>query len=132
MSKYNDVRTAVGDAITAYQPLVNVYHYVPKSLTPPAAIVQPVANRTIEYLQAQSSVLAKWNFNVLLVIGQVDEQAAQDMAGELISPGSDLIQSLTSIKFTSGYSQVTEAAISEMAFGNGLYTYARLVVSITA
>jgi hypothetical protein len=133
VSNYNDVRTALGASVTAYQPGVNVYYYVPRSLVPPAAIVQPQPHRTIDYMQAQSSTMARWYFNVLLVIGQVDEQAAQEQAGDLISPGSGLIQALNDTTLpSSGYVVVTDGAISEMATGGGsaLYTYAQLSVSV--
>ena len=134
MSNYNDVRTALGAAIQQFQPGLNVYYYVPQSLVPPAAIVKPQSQnvRTIEYLQTQSSGLAKWHFQVLLVIGQLDEQAAQEQAGELISPGSPLLRALNNVRLSTGFSQVTEGGISSMMFDQGLYTYAQLTVVVTA
>lgn len=132
MTGYNDIRTALGSAIQAYQPDLNVFYYVPRSLVPPAAIVQPLPHRTVEYLQAQSSYLARWNFNVMLVIGLVDEQAAQDQAGDLISPGSPLITALNNTPLDNGYVVVTEGSVSEMTVSNGLYTYAHLQVAVCA
>lgn len=134
MSNYNDVRTALGTAIQRYQPGLNVYYYVPQSLVPPAAIIKPQSQnvRTIEYAQAHGdSSLAKWHFQVLLVIGQLDEQAAQEQAGELISPGSTLVRSLSG-RLSTGFSQVTEGGISSMMFDQGLYTYAQLTVAVLA
>ena len=130
MTNYNTVRTALGAAIQAYQQDLNVYYYVPQSLIAPAAIVQPLPQRTIDYLQAQSSGFAKWHFNVLLVVGQVDEQAAQEMVGDLVSPGSDLIKALNDTKLDNGYAQVVQGGVSEMTFSKGLYTYARLSVDV--
>lgn len=131
MSNYNTIRAAVGAAVQVSQPGVNVYYFVPRTLVPPAAIVQPNPSRTISYLKTQSSRAAEWYFNVMLVIGQIDEQAAQEQTGDLISPGSPLLRSLNG-KIETGYAQVTDGAISEMTFGTSLYTYARLSVTVVA
>lgn len=128
MSSYSIVRHALAASMQAYSSELNIYYYVPQSLVAPAAIVQPVSNRTIDYTQAMSSGFAKWNFHVLMVVGLVDEEAAQEQVGELVSPGSDLIQALNNTPLSNGYVQVTEAAVSEMTFTKGLYTYARLTV----
>lgn len=125
---YNDVRRALGAAAKVYEPDINVYYYTPRTLTPPAVIVQP-AHRTISYLQAQSSRLAQWNFIVLVIIGQVDEIAAQEQAGELISPGSPLIQAFNDVKLN-GYVQVTEGSIAEVTIGGGVYTHVQLSVTV--
>lgn len=130
MTNYNTVRDALGAAIRSFQPDMNVYYYVPRTLIPPAAIVKPQPHRTISYLQAQSSGLAQWHFNVLLVIGQVDEEAAQEMAGDLISPGSPLIQALNDAKLPNGYAQVVDGAVAEMMFDAGLHTYSELSVVV--
>lgn len=130
MSVYNDVREALGSAIQAFQPDVIVYYYVPRSITPPAAIIQPNPNQTINYLEAQSSRSALWYFNVMLVLGLVDEEAAQQMMGEMVSPGSALLSALNT-RIATGYSKVTAAAVSERTFDNALYTYARLSVTVT-
>jgi hypothetical protein len=130
VSNYNDVRTALGTAVQAFEPGVNVYYYVPRTLVPPAAIIQPLPHRTISYLQAQSSFLAQWHFNIMIVIGQVDEQAAQQQAGDLISPGSPLIRALQDTPLPNGYVEVVEGGISEMMFDQGLYTYAQLTVNV--
>lgn len=130
MSVYNDVREALGSAIQAFQPDVNIYYYVPRSITPPAAIIQPNPNQTINYLETQSSRSALWYFNVMLVLGLVDEEAAQQMMGEMVSPGSALLCALDT-RIANGYSKVTSAAVSERTFDNALYTYARLSVTVT-
>jgi len=133
VANYNDVRAALGTALETYQSGLNVYDYVPKSLTPPAAIVQPAPHRTIDYVQAQGAGgLAKWRFNVLIVIGQVDELAAQQQAGDLISPGSSVIQALNRMPLTNGYALVESGGIAQMMFDQGLYTYAELSVVITS
>lgn len=131
MSNYNDVRSALGAAVQSYQPNLNVYYYVPRTIVPPAAIIQPVPHRTINYVQAYGSELAKWRFTVMIVIGLVDEESAQEQAGDLISPGSALIRALNT-RLASGYAQVTEGGLAEMMFDTGLYTYAELSVVVTA
>lgn len=129
MSAYNDIRTALGNACQSYESELNVFHYVPRTIIPPAAIIRPAPHRTISYLQTQSSFLAEWHFSVLIVIGEVSEEDAQDRAGVLISPGSALIRTLNECLT---YVQVTDGAVSEMSFGQGLYTYAQLSVVVKA
>jgi hypothetical protein len=129
VSNFNFVRSSLGTSIQTYQPGLNVYYYVPRTFTPPAAIVEPASQRTINYKLVQGNgPFSKWFFNVLLVLGQVDEAAAQEAAGEIISPGSPLITALQATDLKNGFVEVTDAAISQMQFGGGIYTYARLTV----
>jgi hypothetical protein len=130
---YNEVRAALGEAIAVYSPALalNTYSYVPRSITPPAVILQPVPRRTIDYLEANRSRSAKWRFNVIIVVGQVDEEAAQQQAGDMISPGSSLLNALNT-RMGTGYAQVTDGGISQMQFDQGLYTYAELSVVVLA
>lgn len=131
MATYNDIRAALAEAIQTYQPDLNVYYYVPRTFIPPVAIVQPVPHRTIKYSKAQGpGLMAYWQFHVLLVIGQVDEQASQEQAGELISPESPLVQALNT-RLLNGFSHVLDAGISESMFDDGLYTYVQLTVQVT-
>lgn len=131
MTDYNDVRNALTEAVRVYSSELNVYHYVPRTLVPPSAIVKPRGTRTIDYQQMQGrSQLAKWYFNIMLVIGLVDEEAAQKLAGELISPGSPLITCLLAANVPNGFTQVTEGAVNNMMFGQALYTYAELMVTV--
>src|SRR5207245_1606966 len=101
------------------------------TLTPPSAIIQPQPHRTIDYLQTQQSGLAKWRFNIMIVVGQVSEEAAQEQAGDLISPGAPLLLALNT-RLCTGFVQVVEGGISQMMFDQGLYTYAELSVVVTA
>lgn len=133
MTDYDTVRLALCEALTDnYQYDLNIFDHVPRTLVPPAAIVKPRPKVLPEYRRAMGrSPLATWKFDVLLIIGLVDEQAAQKMAGELISPGSPLVNALT-CKLLNGYSQVTDAGTSEMMVGESLYTYAELTVEVLA
>lgn len=127
VSGYNDVRRALGAAVQAYDPEMNVYYYVPRTLVPPAVVVQP-AHRTVSYLQGQSSRTAEWHFNVMIIVGQIDEEGAQEMAGELISPGSPLVQALNDTIVPKGYAQVTDGTVAETTIGGGVYTHVQLSV----
>lgn len=137
MTGFNEIRTTLGSATASWlgavgvdQPAMNVYSYVPRTLIPPSAIIQPVASRTVNYMEAVGhSRLACWYFHVLIVVGLVDEEAAQEMTGDIISPGSPLIYSLQDCM---RYVQVTDGSISEMMFDNALYAYARLNVTVKA
>jgi hypothetical protein len=135
--RYNEIRTSLGASTAQWlgtigvsQPAMNVFNYVPRTIIPPAAIIQPVAQRTIDYMNVLGrGGLADWYFHVLIVVGLVDEEAAQQLTGQIISPGSPLINALQdSMRFV----QVTSGSIAEMMFGNALYTYARLNLTVKA
>lgn len=129
VSGYNGIRKALAAAVQVYDPNINIYHYVPRTLVPPAVIVQP-AHRTVNYLQAQSSRSAEWRFNVMIIVGQIDEEGAQETVGELISPGSVLINALNATTIPSGYAQVTEGTVAEFTIGGGVYTHVQLSVCV--
>ena len=134
MANYNDIRAALGNAINVFDPslALNTYSYVPRSIVPPAAIVQPAPHRTIDYTQVEGrGSFALWSFNIMIVVGQVDEEVAQTQAGNLITPGSPLITAIQNIKLN-GYAQVLQGGISQMMFDQGLYTYAELTVIVKA
>lgn len=129
MSGYNTVRKALGAAVAAFDPDINVYYYVPRTLVPPAVVVQP-AHRTVSYRQGQgSSLSAEWHFNVMMIVGQVDEEGAQETVGELISPGSPLIRALYATKLQGGFVQVTDGTVAETTIGGGVYTHVQLSVT---
>lgn len=127
-SGYNHVRKALAASVVSIDPNINIYYYVPRTLVPPAVIVQP-AHRTVSYLKGQGhGRSAEWHFNVMLIVGQVDEEGAQEMAGELISPGSPLVEALTATKLRAGYAQVTDGTVAEVTIGGGVYTHVQLAV----
>lgn len=133
MTSYSEVRDTLGKAIQRVLPDMNVHHYVPRSLVPPAAIVRPTPNSTINYEQQYSSFQADWMWTLMLVVGQVDDEWAQDQIGALITPDSDLIQAINAVTFTtSGWARVQRGNTSQMNFGNALYSYAELTVRVTA
>lgn len=132
MTNYNLIRDSLDEAVQVYRPDMNIYRYVPRTLVPPAAIVKPRAGRTIDYLQMQSSGMARWNFTIMLIVGLVDEEAAQIMVGDMISPGSPLIFALQNATLPNGYVTVTDGAVNEMMVDQSLYTYAELSVVVTS
>ena len=143
MTTYDQVTDALGASIRTFDPSfvadVNLFNYQPRTVVPPCAIIKPQAHRTVDYVTGQSnSRTAKWHFLIMLVIGEVDEHAAQQEAGALVSPGSPLINAVRATKFpTSGFAVVTQGAVSQMAVktrdgGEALYTYAQLSVLVEA
>jgi hypothetical protein len=135
MPNYNEVRESLVQAIKSFQPNLIVYSYVPRTGIPPLAILQPSPQRTIDYLEAQSSRSAKWRFTCIIAVGLVDSDAAQKRVGDLITPGSELLKVLNG-RVAQGYSQVTDGAIVETMMGvapkQGLYTCARLNIVVLA
>lgn len=133
MADYNEIKKTLGDALRQFQDDLNVSDYFPKSVVPPAAVIQP-AVPTISYIQARNSPTAQWRFSVMLIVGQVNEEAAQLRIGEFISPGSPLIEALNAIGEDSGFLRVkvTDASVSEVQVGTTNYAYARLSVVVDA
>ena len=137
MSDYDTVRQAIGAALKSYESELNVYYHMPRTFVPPAAIVKPRAHRTTEFeLQMGGGTYAHYHFIVQFIIGLVDETAAQDQAGQLVSPNSPLIWALQDAVIPSGFVQVTDAAVSEMMVntdnGSALYTYAEIALKVDA
>jgi hypothetical protein len=133
VTSFVEVRDTLGAAILRVLPEMNVYNHVPRSLVPPAAIVRPTPNSTINYEQQYSSFQADWMWTLMLVVGQIDDEWAQDEIGKLISPDSELIRSINNVEFTtSGWARVQRGNTSQMNFGKALYAYAELTVRVTA
>lgn len=143
MTTYDQVTDALGNSIKLFDPSfvtdVNLFNYQPRTVVPPCAIIKPQAHRTVDYVTGQgNSLTAKWHFLVMLVVGQVDERAAQEEVGALVSPGSPLINAIKATRFpVSGFAVVTQGAVSQMAVktrdgGEALYTYAQLSVLVEA
>lgn len=133
MANYNELKRTLGDALRTFSDEINVSDFFPKSVVPPAAVIQP-AVPTINFIQAEQSRTAEWRFTVMLIIGQVNEEAAQEKIGDLISPGSPLIEVLNAVGEDSGFLRVkvTDASISEVQVGTTNYAYARLSVNVIA
>lgn len=138
MSRYNDIRYALATSVEASLPFpVNVFPYLPKTFVPPAAMVFP-NTRTINYLQTMSSNSAEWHYTVLIVLGEVDEEAAQNLVGDLVSPDSAVIAAICNTHIPNGYAVVTDGSVSERqvpgasASGAALYTHAELHVMVKA
>lgn len=133
MANYNDLKRTLGDALRQFSDEINVFDFFPKSVVPPAAVIQP-AVPTVNFIQAEQSRTAEWRFTVMLIVGQVNEEAAQIKIGDLISPGSDLIEALNAVGEDTGFLRVkvTDASISEVQVGTTTYAYARLSVNVIA
>jgi hypothetical protein len=131
VTSFSDVRSVLGGSIRRALPGLNVHHYVPRSLVPPAAIVQPNPHNTIDYEQQYSSGLADWMFTVMIVVGQVDDESAQDQVGAMLTPNSPLICAINESRFETGWARVQRGNVAQMNFGKALYTYAELTVRVT-
>lgn len=138
MSRYNDIRYALAASVESSLPFpLNVYSYMPKTFIPPAAMVYP-NTRSINYLQMMSSQSAEWHYTVLIVLGEVDEEAAQNLVGDIVSPDSAVIAAICNTKIPGGYAVVTDGSVSERqvpgasATGAALYTHAELHVMVKA
>ena len=133
MANYNDLKRTLGDALRQFSDEINVFDFFPKSVVPPAAVIQP-AVPTVNFIQAEQSRTAEWRFTVMLIVGQVNEEAAQTKIGDLISPGSDLIEALNVVGEDTGFLRVkvTDASVSEVQVGTTTYAYARLSVNVIA
>jgi hypothetical protein len=133
-----EVRDTLGGAIKRVLPDMNVYNHVPRSLVPPAAIVRPTPNSSIDYEQMYSSSQADWMWTLMLVIGQIDDEWAQDQMGELITPRGDMIRAINDVVFVdpnsgsqTGWAKALRGGISQMNFGKALYSYAEITVRVT-
>lgn len=138
MSRYNDIRYALAASVESSLPFpLNVYPYMPKTFIPPAAMVYP-NTRTINYMQMLSSTAAEWHYTVLIVLGELDEEAAQNMVGDIVSPDSAVIAAIGNTNIGGGYAVVTDGSVSERqvpgasANGAALYTHAELHVMVKA
>lgn len=137
MSNYDAVRAAIAASLQSYKSDLNVYDHMPRTFVPPAAIVKPRAHRTTTYERAMGGgTYAQYHFIVQFIVGLVDENAAQDQAGQLISPNSPLIWALQDAVIPNGFVNITDGAVSEMMVttdtGAALYTYAEIALTIDA
>lgn len=137
-TSFVEIRDTLGGAIRRVLPDVNVYNHVPRSLVPPSAIVRPTPNSTVDYEQMYSSSQADWMWTLMLVIGQIDDEWAQDQMGALITPRGDLVRAINDIEFRDptsgsgiGWAKALRGGISQMNFGKALYTYAEITVRVT-
>jgi hypothetical protein len=111
----------------------NIYDRIPRSLIPPAVILKPRPHRSVLYPRAQSSPFAEWHWILQVIVGQVDDQTAQDQVGAMISPGSELIRALEDAKVARGFVQVVDGAMSEMMVDQvSLYVHAELSIYVKA
>lgn len=135
MGKYRDVRDTLAASAQAGVTAmgitdVNVYSTLNKSAVAPAIVVRP-GNPTILYGEADGrSPLARWNFEVLIIVGQVNEQAAQDRIADMIDPDSPIIEALDDSDFGNGFAQTRRALVGETPIGATLYASALIGVQV--
>src|ERR1700756_5210997 len=124
--RYTQITTRLGATIKSVHRGLNVYDFVPRKFKTPCAIIQPVQNKTVDYLQTFSSDFAAWRFTIAIVVGEVSVIGSQAKAGRLIAPGGHLIRALRE-SFPCIF--ITYTSISENTFKtDATYTYARIDV----
>lgn len=133
---YNEIRTALGDAMrTAVGTDLSVYDYLPAAVSAPAAVIRAQIP-TGDYPQTWDSGLTQWQFEILLLIGQVSDESAQTAIGELISQKGALITALNNVVFAAGdgggYVQVKRSTVLDMRVGSEKYTSARVTALVVA
>lgn len=135
MANENDLRRTLADAMRAFfSDEINVSEFFPKSPPPsPSLVIQP-GTPVGDLIQAMNSSTAEWQFVIMLLVGQVNEEAAQNKIGDLCSPGSPLIQALNAIGEDSGFLRVkvTNVSISEVQYATTMYAYGRFQVKVIA
>jgi len=135
MANENDLRKILGDTMkTLFSNEINVSDFFPKSPPPsPSLVVQP-GTPVGDPIQAMNSTTAKWQFVVMLLVSQVNEESAQIKIGDMISPGSTLVEAINNIGDDSGFlrAKVTNMSISEVQYATTMYAYGRLSVEVTA
>lgn len=127
MTSFALARQTIADACRRALPGTPVHATMPASVSPPVAVVRP-AQPAIMYRGAYGARLAHWKFELLVILGKVDERVAQERLGELLSPDSDLVQELLNAELGNGYLTVVDARLADF----GPYASARWTVAATA
>jgi hypothetical protein len=135
MANENEIRQALADAIrTVLSDEINVCDFFPKSPPPSPSLVIQRAVPTADLVQAMNSPTAAWRFVVMLLVSQVNEEAAQLKIGDLISPGSPIIEALNAVGEDTGFMRVkvTDVSESEVQYATTMYAYGRFSVNVLA
>lgn len=130
MDDYRDfewISKRIADACKTCQPRLNVLEALPKSVVPPAVVINP-DRPTGDPMQTLGN-LTEWRLRVMILFGQVSEKSARQKTGRLIDP---LINAIESYDYEGGYAVVTKWHIGETKIGQALYTYAQLSVTAKA
>lgn len=133
MNAFETVRDTIGqvcaDTLPTLLPGVDVWQTVPDSFAVPAVIVVPAAP-TITYGDVTNSDLAGWRFDLWLLLGKVNEHAAQLKAGELVDPKSPLIRALDGAEIPNGWLDPIDAHVGKQRppFSNAVYEGAKLTI----
>jgi len=135
MAGFNEVRLVLADACRSAVGDVNVFYYLPKRVPAPAVVIRTV-KPTGDYLTTWGGGYAEWMFEVLVVVGRVSDESAQNMLGDMISPDSSLITALNDVEFPGGpgcgHAHVRKCDIADIRIGATRYACARLTVLVRA
>lgn len=121
------ISSRIAAACKTCQPGLNVLEALPKSVIPPAVVINP--DRPTGDPMQTLGMLTEWRLRVMILVGQVSDQSARQRTGALIEP---LISAIESADYEGGYAIVTKWHIGETKIGSALYTYAQLSVTAKA
>lgn len=132
MTAYTTVRDTVYQACRATLPSelpgIKIYPTARKSPALPAAVIRP-GRPTGRPIVALTSPSAKWKVDVLLLLGMINEEVAQERAFEILSPSSKLLQALKSIRVANGFLITSEIQIGQLSYNNGWYEGGRVTLT---
>lgn len=113
MTEYATVRDTVAEicrqVMVAEMPGIRIYPTGWDSSTVPALVIRPgVTDKPHVGLSSRSS---RWDIEVQLLLGKVNDRAAKQRAEELIMPGSSLRLALRHIRVAKGF-LITHSAVA--------------------
>lgn len=135
MAGFNEIRVVLADACKSAVGDLNVFYYLPKRAPVPAVVIRTV-KPTGDYLTVWGGGYAEWMFEVLVIVGKVSDESAQNQLGDMISPNSALVTALNDIEFAGGpgygHAHVRKCDIADIRMGATRYACARLTVLVRA
>lgn len=83
MASLKTIRDSFKSTLAGTLSTIEIYDTVPGQLDPPCIVIQP---EEIDFLQQYGSTRARWTFALIVVVGRVDEDEAQDDVDDYVSP----------------------------------------------
>lgn len=80
-----EARQVLADQLDTTLDWLRASPQVPSQINPPAAVVAPNTSDLADYEQVLSSDIVMWYLRVVLIVGRVNDQAAQSLMDEMIS-----------------------------------------------
>jgi hypothetical protein len=135
MATFNQIRTVLAAACGTVVDDLNVYYYLPRRPSIPAVVIR-TQKPTGDYTTTWGGGYAEWLFEILILVGRVSDESAQNFLGDMISPDSTLITALNNIEFPGGpgygHGHVRKVDLTDMKVGATRYACARLTALVRA